>query len=161
MGLSSKQKLVSLTARSPSLNASCSSPSLLGSRLATIADYASSVQFMATLLRIVPKVGEPPDPGSASHFAFDGVERVVQSWQTLQSPSFEGLSSVDDGLLPRSEGELHEALREGDLQAVKLQNATTQQVEKIKAQVTGSKLNQFERARTMSTSTLSTPSKAK
>ena len=46
----------------------------------------------------------------------------------------EGLSSVGDSLLPRSEGELHEALREGDLQAVKLQNAITQQVEKITAQ---------------------------
>ena len=58
---------------------------------------------MATLLRIVPKVGEPPDPGSASHFAFDGVERVVKSWQALQtSPSLEGLSSVDDSLLPKT-----------------------------------------------------------
>ena len=124
--------------------------------IAPIAHYASSVQSMATLLRIVPKVGEPPDPGSASHFAFDGdgVERVVKSWQTLQtSPSLEGLSSVGDSLLPRSEGELHEALREGDLQAVKLQNAITQQAEEITAQVTGSKLNEFERARTMSTST--------
>ena len=90
---------------------------------------------MATLLGIVPKVGEPPDPGSASHFAFDGVERVVKGWRTLEtSPSLEGLSSVGDSLLPRSEGELHEALREGDLQAVKLQNAITQQVEKITAE---------------------------
>ena len=96
---------------------------------------------------IVPKVGEPPDPGSASHFAFDGVGRVVESWRTFRSsPSLEGLSSVDDSLLPSSEGELLEALREGDLQAVKLQNAITQQVEKITAQVAGSKLNQFERA---------------
>ena len=47
--------------------------------IAPIAHYASSVQSMATLLRIVPKVGEPPDPGFASHFAFDGVERVVKS----------------------------------------------------------------------------------
>ena len=63
------------------------------------------------------------------------------------------MSSVGDSLLPRSEGELREALSEGDLQAVKLQNAITQQVEKITAQVAGSKLSQFERARTMSTST--------
>ena len=54
--------------------------------------------------------------------------------------------------------ELHEALKEGDLQAVKLQNAITQQVEKITAQMTGSKLNQFERARTMSTSTIGSSS---
>ena len=59
--------------------------------IAPIAHYASSVQSMATLLGIVPKVGEPPDPGSASHFAFDGVGRVVESWRTLQSsPSLEG-----------------------------------------------------------------------
>ena len=120
---------------------------------APIAHYASSVQSMATLLRIVPKVSEPPDPGSASHFALDGVGRVAESWRTLQSsPSLEGLS-VDDSLLPSSEGELLEALREGDLLAVKLQNAITQQVEKVTAEVAGSKLNQFERARTMSTST--------
>ena len=65
---------------------------------APIAHYASSVQSMATLLRIVPKVSEPPDPGSASHFALDGVGRVAESWRTLQSsPSLEGLS-VDDSL---------------------------------------------------------------
>ena len=142
---------------------------------APIAHYASSVQSVSTLARLVPVVGtslsgflqrlasqgappvdlaSPPAPiiPVAEEGAGRAVEMVGEAWEAVFRSADELRGEDVDLLLPQTEEQLFEELSTGGIHTDKLQNALTLMVEKVKAKVLESQQSQFDGTRTESTS---------